>query len=136
MNKYEIQAVKEASAALSEIENRLLELVYLKTIAKGKSISVTEEVRIESSEYQIHFGCSKEVAWVELKQSTNMLFERAICFTQTSPDGSTEFVKSRWVGQVGFSSDRTYVVLLFAPLIANTSKAQIFYTTTKTIENI
>jgi plasmid replication initiation protein len=133
INKSELEAIKEASVNLTEIEHRLLELVYLKTIAKGSEISVLVAVRIEAVEYQLQFGCSLDVACNDLKKATNRLFERAIIFSQINANGNIECIKSRWVGQIAIEKTGSFAELIFAPLIARASSTHILYKIPQTI---
>lgn len=91
--------------------------VPLKALTLG--VNSGWKMRVSAQEYAEQYGISANVAYEQLKSSSEKLFERYVRYeVKNRRTGALEEKKFRWVSGVHYASGEGYVELNFSPEIA------------------
>lgn len=109
--------VIEAGYRLTLNEQRLV-LLCIQQIKKGQAITPTTGFNVTVNDFMELFGVSSKNAYSDLKEVTDVLFNRSLTIYQPDPEEpKLESTKTRWISAIDYIPNEGRVRLYFAPKV-------------------
>jgi len=109
--------VIEAGYRLTLNEQRLV-LLCIQQIKKGQAITPTTGFNVTANDFMELFGVSSKNAYSDLKEVTDVLFNRSLTIYQPDPEEpKLESTKTRWISAIDYIPNEGRVRLYFAPKV-------------------
>lgn len=106
-------ALIEASFNLSLVEQRLM-LLSIVEAREYEHLNYETAIKISVKTYSEEFKINKKIAYKQLKEATETLFERKFSYYDKETD---ERLKSRWIHTASYIDDKGHVIIYLTPIV-------------------
>lgn len=106
-------ALIEASFNLSLVEQRLMLLAIVEA-REYENLNYETAIKVSVKTYSEEFKINKKIAYKQLKEATETLFERKFSYYDKETD---ERLKSRWIHTASYIDDKGHVIIYLTPIV-------------------